>query len=354
MARRELKLVPPSRRQYVRTFPASLLAKEIPGVKPAPFPGFVEPSLATLHPKAPRGDRWVHEIKYDGYRLQTHIREGKVQLFTRRGHDWTDRFDNIALAAWELKTYGAIIDGEVIVPTPEGRSDFHALERDLGGGRSDRFVYYAFDLLYLDGLDLRDASLLDRKKVLAELLGSASGAIHLSGHTTADGAAVFRNACELGIEGIVSKWKDGPYRSGRTENWHKATCRHRDTFVVAGWAEKQGKFDGVYLGRNEEGELVYAGKLERDFSEDDKKNLPARLEPLRIKKAPIALPRSFPKARWVRPEVLVDVEFRGKTGDGLLRHPSYQGIREDLMEAATSDTHRRSGARRTAGSEQRR
>jgi bifunctional non-homologous end joining protein LigD len=266
-----------------------------------------------------------------------------VQLFTRRGHDWTDRFGNIPLAAWELKTYGAIIDGEVIVPTPEGRSDFHALERDLGSGRSDRFVYYAFDLLYLDGLDLRDASLLNRKKVLAELLTGAGAAIQLSGHTTADGAEVFRRACELEIEGIVSKRKDEPYRSGRTDSWHKATCGHRDTFVVAGWAEKQDKFDGVYLGRNEEGELVYAGKLERGFSEADKKNLLARLEPLRIKKAPIALPRSFPKARWVRPEVLVDVEFRGRTGDGLLRHPSYQGVREDLMDAPAPRVSRASG-----------
>jgi bifunctional non-homologous end joining protein LigD len=349
MARRVLKLVPPSRRQYVRTFPASLLAKEIPGVKPAAFPGFVEPSLATLHPKSPHGDLWVHEIKYDGYRLQAHVREGKVQLFTRRGHDWTDRFENIALAAWELKTYGAIIDGEVIVPTPEGRSDFHALERELGSGRSDSFVYYAFDLLYLDGFDLRGASLIDRKKVLAELLAGVRGAIQLSGHTTADGAEVFRRACELEIEGIVSKRKDQPYRSGRTDNWHKATCRHRDTFFVAGWAEKQGRFDGLYLSRNEEGELVYAGKLERGFSEDDKKYLLARLGPLRTKKQPFAAPRRFPKAQWVRPAVLVDVEFRGKTGDGLLRHPSYEGVREDLMETPRPSLGRGSGRRPRSG-----
>jgi bifunctional non-homologous end joining protein LigD len=122
----------------------------------------------------------VHELKYDGYRLQALIREGKVQLFTRSGHDWTDRFDSVALAAWELKTYAAIIDGEGIVQTPSGRSDFHALERDLGSGHSDRFIYYAFDL-YLDGLDLRHASLLDRKEVLAELLAGARGAIQLTG-----------------------------------------------------------------------------------------------------------------------------------------------------------------------------
>src|SRR5215208_6088899 len=349
MARHDIKRLPPSRRQYVRTFPASLSAKEIPGAKAAPFPGFVEPLLATVRPKPPIGDQWVHEIKYDGYRLQAHVREGKVQLFTRRGHDWTGRFESIALAAWELKTYGAIIDGEVIVPTARGQSDFHALERDLGAGRSDRFVYYTFDLLYLDGLDLRDAALLDRKQVLAELLADAQEPIRFSEHIAANGARVFQNACKLELEGIVSKRTDGGYRSGRNDTWVKATCRHRDTFAIVGWAEKNGKFDGVYLGRNDEGELVYGGKVERGFSEEDKRNLLARLEPLRIKKQPIAAPRSFPKARWVRPAVLVDVEFRGKTGDGLLRHPSYQGVREDLMEAPVPSVSRASGRRGRPG-----
>ena len=349
MARRDVKSLPPSKRQYVRTFPASLSAREIPGAKPAPFPGFIEPQLATLRPKPPTGDNWLHEIKYDGYRLQAHVREGRVQLFTRRGYDWTDRFESVALAAWELKTYAAIIDGEVIVPTARGQSDFHALERDLGAGRTDRFVYYVFDLLYLDGFDLRDAALLGRKQVLAELLADAQEPIRLSEHIAANGAAVFQNACKLELEGIVSKRTDSRYRSGRNDTWWKATCRHRDTFAIVGWAEKNGKFDGVYLGRNDEGELAYGGKVERGFSDEDKKKLLARLQPLRMKKQPIAAPRSFPKARWVRPAVLVDVEFRGKTGDGLLRHPSYQGMREDLMEEPAARLSRASGRRSRSG-----
>jgi bifunctional non-homologous end joining protein LigD len=332
MARR-VRPLPPSRQQYVRTFPAALLARQIPGTKPAAFPAFIEPSLATLHPKAPTGDKWVHEIKYDGYRVQLQVREGVVRLFTRRGHDWTERFETIALAAWQLKTYGAVLDGEVIVPTPEGHSDFHALERDLGASRSARLVFYAFDLLYLDGLDLRDATLLDRKEVLAELLADAVEPIRFSEHVDADGAVVYQNACELELEGVVSKRKDGRYRSGRNDTWRKATCRHRDTFAVAGWAEKNGKFDGIYLARNDEGELAYAGKLESGFDEMDKKRLLARLEPLRTKKPPFTAPRKFPKARWVEPHVLIDAEFRGKTGDGLLRHPSFKGVREDLMGA---------------------
>src|SRR5215207_3248257 len=301
MPRRDVKSLPPSKRQYVCTFPVSLSAREIPGAKPAPFPDFIEPQLATLRPKPPAGDNWLHEIKYDGYRLQAHVREGRVQLFTRRGYDWTDRFESVALAAWEMKTYGAIIDGEVIVPTARGQSDFHALERDLGAGRTDRFVYYAFDLLYLDGLDLRDAALLDRKKVLAALLADAQEPIRFSDHVAANGAEVFQKACRLELEGIVSKRVDGRYRSGRNDSWFKATCRHRDTFAIVGWAEKNGKFDGIYLGRNDEGEFAYGGKVEHGFSEEDKKNLLARLQPLKAKKQPIAAPRSFPKARWVRP-----------------------------------------------------
>src|SRR5215211_6104766 len=165
MARRDVKSLPPSKRQYVRTFPASLSAREIPGAKPAPFLGFIEPQLATLRPKPPAGDNWLHEIKYDGYRLQAHVREGRMQLFTRRGYDWTDRFESVALAAWELKTYGAIIDGEVIVPMARGQSDFHALERDLGSGvRTGSSTAPSSSVPY--GLDLRDAALLDRKQSL--------------------------------------------------------------------------------------------------------------------------------------------------------------------------------------------
>jgi bifunctional non-homologous end joining protein LigD len=270
-------------------------------------------------------------------------------LLTRRGHDWTERFESVAPAAWDLKTYAAIIDGEVIVPTTQGQSDFHALERDLGAGRSDRFVYYAFDLLYLDGLDLRDAALLERKQVLAELLADAQEPIRSSEHIAANGTRVFQNACKLELEGIVSKRVDGRYRSGRNDSWVRATCRHRETFAIVAWAEKNGKFDGIYLGRNDEGELAYGGKVERGFSEEDKKNLMGRLEPLRVKKPPIGATRAFPKARWVRPAVLVDVEYRGRTGDGLLRHPSFEGVREDLMDEPAPRRKRASGPRGRPG-----
>jgi len=193
-------------------------------------------------------------------------------------------------------------------------------------------VYYVFDLLYLDGLDLRAARLIERKRVLQLLLANVGGAVRVSDHLVGDGPAIWRRACDVELEGIVSKRDDSRYRSGRTDVWIKSTCRHRDTFAVVGWAEKNKKFDGIYLARERDGELVYAGKLERRISSDDKRTLLARLKTLRVRTRPMrAARRKFPKARWVKPRLLVDAEFRGKTADGLLRHPSFKGVREDLM-----------------------
>ena len=302
----------------------------MPGVKPATRPSFIEPALATSAPKVPSGSRWVHEVKHDGYRLQLHIVNGGIKFFTRRGHDWTKRFPDLQAAAWNLQTHGAIIDGEVIVPTDKGLSDFGALESDLASGKSGRFVFYAFDLLYLDGYDLRGLGLLDRKLVLAELLHKRDVQLQLSEHLEGDGQAILRSACDLEIEGIVSKVRDGIYRSGRTNNWMKVTCRQRETFVVIGLASKRGKFDGVYLGRERGGEIVYAGKVENGFSDASARDLQTRLKPYATRKQPLAKSISKPKATWYRPSLLVDVEYRALTGAGKLRHPSFKGIRTDL------------------------
>jgi bifunctional non-homologous end joining protein LigD len=218
------------------------------------------------------------------------------------------------------------------VETPDGRSDFHALEKELKAtGGSRRLVFYVFDILYFGGYDLREVPLLDRKRVLREVMPK-TGPIKFSEHIEGDGPTIWHQACELGLEGIVSKRADARYVSDRSANWIKVPCRQRDTFYVVGWAEREGKrFDGLYLGRKEGDELVYAGKLERGFSEEDKRNIVKRLAPLRVRKQPMTAARkTFPKARWVTPTVTVDAEFRGKTGEGLLRHPSFKGIREDL------------------------
>ena len=325
--------VPRSRRQYALQSPALEIARDLAGVRSRPFPSYVEPALATLTPKPPAAANWVHEIKFDGYRAQLHKRDAGTKMFTRRGYDWSDRFRNIIASTHELKTHGAILDGEVIVPTNEGRSDFGALESALGKkGGDDRLVFYAFDILHLEVLDLRGCTLVDRKRVLEALLQGVKGPIKYSEHLEASGSEVFRNACELELEGVVSKRMDSTYQSGRTNVWMKTTCRMRDTFVMAGVAKKAGKFDGIYLGREERGKLVYAGKLERGFNEQDKKRILALSDRLRAKAQPIDAPRRFPKAHWVKPRVLVDAEFRGKTGEGLLRHPSFKGVRRDLME----------------------
>jgi bifunctional non-homologous end joining protein LigD len=326
--------VPRSKRQYVHGLnsPALRLARSLKGVKRGRFPDFIAPALASLASRPPAGRQWLHEVKFDGYRFQCHIHNG-IRFFTRRGHDWSRRLPHLIAALAPLDAHAVILDGEVIVQTATGRSDFHALEKALKAAEgSERLVYYVFDLLYLDGLDLRGSPLLERKRVLELLLGNSGGAVRVSEHLVGDGPAVWRRACAIALEGIVSKRADSRYRSGRTEAWIKATCRHRDTFAVVGWAEKNNRFDGIYLGRAQDGELVYAGKLERGISSDDKRALLNRLAPLRVRARPMrSARRKFPKARWVKPRLLVDAEFRGKTADGLLRHPSFKGVREDLM-----------------------
>jgi bifunctional non-homologous end joining protein LigD len=327
--------LPKSRRQYELQSPALEIARDLPGVKAAPFLGFIEPALAELRPRTPGGDKWVHEVKFDGYRFQFHKRDTGTKMYSRRGHDWTERVRPIASSTSALGTHGVILDGEVVILTPEGRSDFAALESSMSSKvPSPDLQFYVFDILYLDSFDLRGCALLGRKRVLKTFLEGFEGPIRYSEHFEADGAAVYRDACRLELEGVVSKQVDGKYHSGRTNAWTKTTCRHRDTFVVAGWAQEKGKFDGLYLGRREErSKLVYAGKLERGFTEADKKHLVDQLERLRTKKKPIEASRGFgKKTHWVKPRLMVDAEFRGKTGQGLLRHPAFKGIRRDLME----------------------
>ncbi len=300
------------------------------------MPDFIEPALATLRPKAPKGESWVHEVKYDGYRFQAHIREGQVRFFTRRGYDWTARLAKLVPPAARLKAHAAILDGEAVVQGENGHTDFNELEREISRkGGSNKVIFYVFDLLYLDNLDLRPAPLLERKQVLAELLSTLEpgGPIVFSEHVEADGPELWQRACALGLEGIVSKRKDARYQSGRIDTWTKSPCKRRETFVILGWAEKGTRFDGFYLGEEHAGKLVYAGKIEGGWTEEQKADLLARVRPLRTRAPPSALDVTKPKARWVEPRILIDVEYRARTAkSGLLRHPSYKGLRLDLME----------------------
>jgi bifunctional non-homologous end joining protein LigD len=321
-----------AKRQYVQVQngPAQRLARQIG--ESASMPEYVEPLLAT-EGSPPKGDRWVHEIKYDGYRFQLYFRNGMPRFLTRRGNDWTDKVQTVVAATVHINSHNSIIDGEMVIPTANGGTDFGELKRELSLGNSAQLAFYAFDILYLDGYDLRRCALLDRKEVLRLLLEKVDYPIVYSDHADdPDGPGLFREACKTELEGIVSKRKDAPYASGRSSYWIKKPCRKRDTFIVAGWAEKRGKFDGIYLAKREGRELVYAGKLERGFSDEDEREILAILKPLTVSKQPMSGSRDrFPKAKWVKPEVMVEAEFRGKTSKGLLRHPSYKGIREDLQ-----------------------
>jgi bifunctional non-homologous end joining protein LigD len=298
------------------------------GVK-APLPRFVAPALATAIGKVPSGDRWIHEVKFDGYRVQVHIANETIKVFTRNGHDWTDRFQKIAADAWHIKTKSAIIDGEVVVPAADGTTDFAVLQTVLRAGKaSQKLVMYAFDLLYLNGYDMRKAPLVTRKAELASLLRGSQ--ILLSQSFETDGVTMLRTACGMGLEGVVSKARDSRYQSGRVSDWVKMTCRQRETLQIAGYALKDNKFDGLYVGRLEGNELVYAGKVDHGFTPGAAADLRKRLTPLVQRTQAFGRKIKKPSAVWVRPKLLAEIEYRAKSAEGKLRHPFFKGIREDL------------------------
>ncbi len=221
-----------------RTQQAMSARDPAPGGKRAALPAFVEPCLATLTAKAPESANWIHEIKFDGYRLQARLDRGKVKLLTRHGLDWTTKFPTIAKAVAALPADTALIDGELVVEGEDGVSSFSLLQQDLKAGRHDRMVFYVFDLLYLDGIDLRPLPLSARKKRLAGLIAkeTKNGTLRLSELIDEPGPVLLKHACKLGLEGIVSKLADAPYRSGRVHEWAKTKCTDRQELVIAGFA----------------------------------------------------------------------------------------------------------------------
>jgi bifunctional non-homologous end joining protein LigD len=305
-----------------------IIKKPDGGIK-ALYPGFVKPALASSMGKVPSGDRWVHEIKFDGYRVQVHVVNDSIKVYTRNGHDWTDRFAKIARDAWRLNVKSAIIDGEVIVPAADGVSDFSVLQKELRSGRpSEKLVMYAFDLMYLNGFDMRKAPLSARKAQLAVIIKNSD--LLLSQSFDADGATMFEHACAMGLEGVVSKLRDSRYQSDRTNDWVKQTCRQRETLAIVGYALKDNRFDGLYLGRKEGEGLVYAGKVDHGFSRETITDVRARLTPLIQKAQALSAKIKKPGARWVRPSLLAEIEYRAKSAEGKVRHPVFKGIREDL------------------------
>ena len=294
------------------------------GVK-APYPGFIEPELATSVDRVPSGARWIHEIKFDGYRVQVHLRDAAVKVFTRRGNDWTNRFRKIASDAWHVNAGSAIIDGEVVVPAANGTTDFSVLQNELKG-RSAKIVTVAFDLLYLNGRDLRGLPLHERKAVLKK-----TSPIRMSSSVRASKSMDARctSTPATGLEGVVSKLRDSRYRSGRTNDWAKKPSAQRETLPIAGFALDGKKFDGIYVGRRKGKDLVYAGKVDHGFDPASAKELQARLKPLIRSTQPYAKKIAH-RGIWVESELLAEIEYRTKSAEGKVRHPFFKGIREDL------------------------
>jgi bifunctional non-homologous end joining protein LigD len=295
------------------------------GIK-APYPGFIEPALATSIDKVPNGERWIHEIKFDGYRIQVHLVNEAVRVFTRRGNDWTKRFMKVADEAWHIGAGSAIIDGEIVVPAADGTTDFSVLQNELKG-KSTRLVMVAFDLLYLNGYDLRKLPLTERKTHLKKLVAKTD--IQFSESFEVDGQEMFTHACGVGLEGVVSKVRDSRYISGRVNDWVKKTCQQRETLPIAGFALKANKFDGIYLGRLKGSDLVYAGKVDNGFDKSSTAELQARLRPLIRKTQPYAKKIAH-RGVWVEPSLQAEIEYRAKSTAGKVRHPFFKGIREDL------------------------
>jgi bifunctional non-homologous end joining protein LigD len=294
--------------------------------------------LATLTKDAPEGDDWIHEIKFDGYRMLCRIEGGKVRFISRNGRDWTAKFPSLAKAVAGLPLKTAIFDGEVVVMQPDGTTSFQALQNSFQIPGSAPFQFYCFDLLYLNGFDLRENPIEDRKSLLAQIIPSGSdGLLHFSDHVVGNGPKCFAEASRLRLEGIVSKRLGRPYSPGRGLDWLKIKCSLREEFVIGGFTVPSGArshFGALAIGYyDDEDELKYAGRVGTGFDERTLGTLHAKLVKLAQPKSPFSdLSGTTGQARgvtWVKPSLVAQIVFSNWTNERQLRHPSFQGLRED-------------------------
>jgi bifunctional non-homologous end joining protein LigD len=303
--------------------------------RPAPLPAGFEPQLATLVKAPPPGDDWLHELKYDGYRIGCRVDGDRIQLLSRRGKDWTAQFPEICAAARKLPVKTALIDGEAAVLMPDGRTSFQALQNFFGAGSRAGLVFFAFDLLHLDGQDLSELPLEERKRALEEVVvgrKKTPGLIRYSEHVVGGGADFFKHACRLGLEGIVSKQADGPYKKGRTTGWLKSKCIKRQELVIGGFTDPEGSREGIgalLVGVYQGGKLAFAGKVGTGFTVKAARDLRKKLNALERPTPPFDPRPTGPDARahWVEPTLVAEVSFAEMTGDGKVRHASFQGLR---------------------------
>lgn len=302
------------------------------------MPDRVEPALAQLKDHPPKGDEWSWEVKWDGYRLAVHIEPQGIRILTRGGHDWTHRFPAIEQAARALGPATMIIDGEAVLLDEEGRSDFGLLQRSLGasgkktGSRASDAILYAFDLIYLDGHDLRGVEYRSRRHLLEDTLNGRDDAIRLSETLDAQPAILLEHVCRPGLVGIVGKHLDQPYRSGRTGDWVKVKCVQSEAFFIVGYersAASPAGFGSLVLAAYRDADLVHVGSVGTGFKEAEAIRLRKMLDKLRWKRKQSPLPYSgSADFVWVEPTLIAEIEFRAWTTDGKLRRPSYKGLRE--------------------------
>jgi bifunctional non-homologous end joining protein LigD len=301
------------------------------------MPRQLDVPLATLKTMAPEGDKWLHEVKYDGYRMLARIEHNKAACITRNHLDWTGRFPELAKAVTGLPVRaGAVLDGEIVKFDANGVSRFSALQNALATKRTVDLVYVVFDLPYVAGYDLRDSPLEDRKEALAALLQNAPSSIRYSEHRVGGGAAFFRKACAKNLEGIISKRRGSRYIGGRSPDWVKVKCVHAEEFVVVGFTDPQGLrpgFGSLLVGYyTPQGELVYAGKVGTGYNHAFLASFRKRLERIERQEPTTWLPKGVsisPRIHWVQPRYLAQIGFTEWTGDNILRHPRFLGLRED-------------------------
>jgi bifunctional non-homologous end joining protein LigD len=310
---------------------------KLTGAHKAKLPAQLKPELATLVDSAPEG-QWSYEIKFDGYRIMARIDHDQVQLFTRNGHDWTHKLPQQAAALAALGLESAWLDGEMVVANEHGVPDFQALQNAFEGGSSGNILYYLFDLPYLNGVDLREVPVEERRAALATVLGShEQPLLHFSEAFDETPDALLNSACQMQMEGLIGKRLGSPYVSRRSGDWIKLKCKHRQEFVIVGYTDPKGSrsaFGALLLGLHDRdsGELRYAGKVGTGFNESTLKSILAQLKPLQVKKPAVVNPPSgfdVKGVHWLKPKLLAEVAFAEMTKDGSVRHAVFYGLRDD-------------------------